>query len=226
MFNLEQAIADWGRQMMAAGIDTPEALKELESHLRDEVEHQIRSGLSSEQAFHSAVQQLGSANALKAEFTKTSGATQRHYVYCGLGFGLSLFLLGVAFCYFAVIPVALAASQAYSQWLGFSPVGWNPNEYISFVFRLMLGLSLALEIPVVLLTLVKIGVLNHRLLSKARKYVIVINLILGAVLTTPELTTQLIMFLALQILYEASVWIAWYWERQGKKCEAAAGITQ
>jgi sec-independent protein translocase protein TatC len=58
------------------------------------------------------------------------------------------------------------------------------------------------------------------MLSKARKYMIVINLVLGAVLTTPEVITQLIMFLPLQILYEVSVWIAWYWERKEKKREA------
>ena len=41
--------------------------------------------------------------------------------------------------------------------------------------------------------------------------------VLGAVLTTPEVITQIIMFLPLQLLYEVSVWIAWYWERQEKK---------
>jgi len=82
----------------------------------------------------------------------------------------------------------------------------------------MLGLGLAFEIPVVILTLVKIGAVNFRLLSKARMYVVVINLILGAVLTTPEVFTQLLMFLPLQILYEVSVWTAWYWERQEKQC--------
>jgi hypothetical protein len=226
MFNLDQAIAEWRRQMVAGGIKTPEALKELETHLRDDVEHQIRSGLSVEQAFDSAIQQLGSANKLKGEFAKTAGLNQRHYVYRGLVFGIGLFLLGVAFCYFALIPVALAASQSYSQWFGFSPAQWKANEYISFVSRFMLGMGLGFEIPVVILTLVKIGVVNYRLLSKARKYVIVINLILGAVLTTPEVTTQLIMFLPLQILYEVSVWIAWYWERQEKQCETAAEANQ
>jgi sec-independent protein translocase protein TatC len=52
---------------------------------------------------------------------------------------------------------------------------------------------------------------------------IVINLILGAVLTTPEVVTQVIMFIPLQGLYEISIWIAWYWERREKKREAAAG---
>jgi sec-independent protein translocase protein TatC len=52
---------------------------------------------------------------------------------------------------------------------------------------------------------------------------IVINLVLGAVLTTPEVFTQVLMAIPLQLLYEISVWIAWYWERQEKKRAAAAG---
>ena len=85
----------------------------------------------------------------------------------------------------------------------------------------MLGMGLGFELPVVVLTLVKIGVLNYRMLSHARRYVIVINFVLGAVLTTPEVITQVLMALPLQLLFEVSVWIAWYWERQEKKREAA-----
>ncbi len=150
---------------------------------------------------------------------------ERFYVYRGLGFGIGLFLLGVAFCYFALMPVALVASQKYSQWLGFSATQWKADDYISFVCKFMLGMGLGFEMPVVLLTLVKIGILDYAMLSKARKYMIVINLFLGAVLTTPEVITQLIMFLPLQVLYEISVWIAWYWERQQKKREAAEAET-
>ena len=120
------------------------------------------------------------------------------------------------------MPMALAASQKYSQWLGFSAFQWKAEEYISFVCKFMLGMGLGFEMPVVMLTLVKIGVLNYGMLSKARRYMIVINLVLGAVLTTPEVITQVIMFVPLQMLYEISVWIAWYWERQDKKREAAA----
>jgi sec-independent protein translocase protein TatC len=78
-------------------------------------------------------------------------------------------------------------------------------------------LSLGFEVPVVILTLVKIGVVDYRLLSKARKYVIIVNFVLAAVLTTPEVIIQLVMFLPLQMLYEISVWVAWCWERQDKK---------
>src|SRR2546425_1844031 len=142
---------------------------------------------------------------------------EKKYVYRGLSFGVSLFLFGVAFCYFALMPIALAASQKYSQWLGLSANQWKADDYISFVCKFMLGMGLGFEMPVVILTLVKIGVLNYRILSKGRRYMIVINLVLGAVLTTPEVLTQVIMFVPLQGLYEISIWVAWWWERQERK---------
>jgi leader peptidase (prepilin peptidase)/N-methyltransferase len=70
MFNLDEAIADWRRQMLAAGINTPVPMDELESHLRDDVEQQTKLGLGAQKAFESAVQRIGRAGALKREFTK------------------------------------------------------------------------------------------------------------------------------------------------------------
>ncbi len=142
---------------------------------------------------------------------------ERKYVYRGLMVGVGLFLVGVAFCYFILMPVALAAAQLYSQWLGFGALQWRAEEYISFVCKFLLGMGLGFELPVVVLTLVKIGVLDYRILSGARRYMIIINLILGAVLTTPEPITQLVMFVPLQGLYEITVWIAWYWDRRERK---------
>jgi sec-independent protein translocase protein TatC len=147
---------------------------------------------------------------------------EKKYIYRGLGFGLGLFLAGVSFCYFVLMPVALAASAKYAEWLGFAVNQWRAEEYIGFVCKFMLGMGLGFELPVVVLTLVKIGVLNYSILSKARRYVIVINVTLGAILTTPEVITQVLMALPLQLLYEISVWIAWYWERKEKKRAAAA----
>lgn len=147
---------------------------------------------------------------------------EKKYVYRGLIFGAGLFLVGVAFCYFILLPVALAASAQYAEWLGFTANQWRSEDYISFVCKFMLGMGLGFELPVIILTLVKIGVLNYKILSSARKYVLVINFILGAVLTTPEVITQVLMALPLQLLYEVAVWIAWYWERQDRKREAAA----
>ena len=138
---------------------------------------------------------------------------EQKYVFRALFIGGGLFLIGVCFCYFALMPVALAASQKYSNWLGLGASQWRAEEYISFVCRFMLGMGLGFELPVVILTLVKIGVLSYQTLAKARRYMIVINLFLGAVLTTPEVVTQLLMFVPLQFLYELTVWIAWYWDQ-------------
>ena len=147
---------------------------------------------------------------------------ERKHIYRALFFGAGLFFAGVSFCYFILMPVALAASQMYSNWLGFGAFQWRAEDYISFVCRFMLGMGIGFELPVVILTLVKIGVLNYTTLAKARRYMIVINLILGGLLTTPEVITQLVMFVPLQLLYEITVWIAWYWDRQERKREAAS----
>ena len=142
---------------------------------------------------------------------------EKKYVYRGLGIGGTLFATGVCFCYFALLPMALAASVQYSEWLGFSAAQWRAGDYISFVCKFMLGMGLGFELPLVILTLVKIGVLNYAMLSKGRRYMIIISFILGAVLTTPEVVTQVLMALPLLLLYEVSVWVAWYWERQDRK---------
>lgn len=146
---------------------------------------------------------------------------ERRHIYPALFFGGGLFFIGVSFCYFLLMPLALAAAQMYANWMGLGSFQWRAEEYISFVCKFMLGMGLGFELPVVILTLVKIGIVNYATLAKARRYMIVINLILGAVLTTPEPITQLIMFVPLQLLYELTVWIAWYWDRQEKKRDAA-----
>jgi sec-independent protein translocase protein TatC len=146
---------------------------------------------------------------------------ERYYIYRGLFYGLGLFLCGVAFCYFVLMPIALAASQLYSNWLGLGANVWKAEDYISFVCKFMLGMGLGFEMPVVILILVKLGILNYEILSKGRKYMVVINLVLGAVLTTPEVITQLTMFIPLQLLYEVSIWVTWYWERNEKRRLAA-----
>ena len=148
---------------------------------------------------------------------------ERKYVYRALFIGGGLFLIGVSFCYFVLMPVALAASQMYSQWLGLGAMQWRAEEYISFVCKFMLGMGLGFELPVVILTLVKIGVLDYAMLRGMWRYMIVIVLVLGAVLTTPEVVTQILMAVPLYMLYEITVWIAWYWERRDRKRALQAG---
>jgi hypothetical protein len=100
MFNLDQCIAEWRQEMIAAGIESPVPLDELESHLRDDVNEQMRSGWSAPQAFEAAVQRLGHAHLLKLEFKKVGtgeGIQMKRIVAViaalfGMVFGLSMVL--------------------------------------------------------------------------------------------------------------------------------------
>jgi hypothetical protein len=73
MFNLEQSIADWRQQMLAAGIKTPVPLEELEGHLREDIEQQVKAGVSEQQAFEGSASQIGRAEILKKEFIRAKG---------------------------------------------------------------------------------------------------------------------------------------------------------
>jgi hypothetical protein len=70
MFNLEQSIMDWRRQMLSAGIKSPVPLKELEIHLREEIEQQMELGLNEQKAFEVSIQQVGQPKELQTEFKK------------------------------------------------------------------------------------------------------------------------------------------------------------
>ena len=72
MFDLDQHISDWRRQMLAAGIKLPVPLEELEIHLREEIEQQMKLGLNEQQALEIAIQRIGQPKVLKSEFQRAS----------------------------------------------------------------------------------------------------------------------------------------------------------
>lgn len=146
---------------------------------------------------------------------------EKFYAYRGMAWGTGLFMAGVSFCYFGLMPVALTASVQYSNWLGFGAPQWKAEDYIGFVSKFMLGMGIGFELPVVIIILAKLGIVNYAFLAKARRYVIVINFTLGAILTTPEVITQVLMAVPLQMLYELTVWVVWWQERKEKKRKAA-----
>src|SRR6185503_634380 len=90
MFNLDKAISEWRRRMARAGVKPADVLDELEAHLRDDVDQQMRAGLASEEAFRLAVQRIGQANRLKAEFEKlgTGAHRVRRIIKSLLGFAV------------------------------------------------------------------------------------------------------------------------------------------
>lgn len=70
MFDLEQAISEWRGQLASKGLSSPDVLDELESHLRDDIEQQMRSEISEAQAFQNAIHDVGQPTLLKTEFAK------------------------------------------------------------------------------------------------------------------------------------------------------------
>jgi hypothetical protein len=92
MFDLETAISEWRRRMLASGIKAPVPLDELESHLRDGIDRQLSNAVDPEEAFRVAIQQIGSANCIKEEFNKTGAmkSTRKHAekIIGAIGFGV------------------------------------------------------------------------------------------------------------------------------------------
>jgi hypothetical protein len=76
MFNLEQAITEWRRRMTAGGIKAPVPLDELESHLREEIERQMKAGLNETEALEISIQKIGQARTLQNEFKKVDAASE------------------------------------------------------------------------------------------------------------------------------------------------------
>jgi len=104
MFNLEHKIAEWRQQMLAAGIETPVPLGELESHLREDIEQRAKSGSDGPTAFAAAVQKIGPGCTLRNEFQKIGPArgSRRQYLFLEIWFVASTL----------VIPLVMV-SQAY-----------------------------------------------------------------------------------------------------------------
>jgi sec-independent protein translocase protein TatC len=114
-----------------------------------------------------------------------------------------LFLLGASFCYLVVLPLALKFLIGFSRDL-FNPI-ITIDSYLSFSGMLMLAFGIGFEMPVAAYFLGRIGLISSRLLSKGRRYAIVLILIVAAVLTTPDVATQLLLAIPLYVLYEVSI---------------------
>ena len=149
---------------------------------------------------------------------------ERRLVLSWMGWSAFLFCAGVLSTYFLLLPVALKASTKYSELMNFSAADWRADDYINFVCKFLLGMGIGFQFPLVVLFLVKLGILTHQQLARYRRHVIVLVLILGAVLTTPEVITQVAMAVPLYFLYEICIWIAWYWDWKKRRAarDAAA----
>jgi sec-independent protein translocase protein TatC len=126
------------------------------------------------------------------------------------------FLGGVAFGYFVVFP------PAFRFLLGYSADFLTPmpavSEYFSLSLRLLIAFGVIFELPILMVFLAKIGIVDVPFLNKNRKYAILINFIIAAILTpTPDIVNQMLMGVPLLVLYEISVVAVWIFGRKKLK---------
>ncbi len=124
------------------------------------------------------------------------------------------FLGGAAFGYFVVFPPAFKFLVGYNnEFLTSLPA---VSEYFSLATRLLLAFGVIFEMPMFMVFLAKTGVINAAFLNRHRKYAILINFIVAAILTpTPDIVNQLMMAIPLLVLYEISVVAVWMFAGKG-----------
>ena len=144
---------------------------------------------------------------------------EKRVLWPAMAVGFGLFLGGVLFAYFGVLPRALEFFYEWSGSLGVSN-DWRIGEYISFAMQFTLLFGLAFELPVVVMVFVKLGMLTYETMSSTRSYAIVAIFIAAAVLTpTPDIMTLLLMALPMIVLYEICIWLAWLDRRNNHLAE-------
>ncbi len=126
------------------------------------------------------------------------------------------FIGGAAFGYFVVFP------PAFRFLLGYSADFLTPmpavKEYFSLSLRLLIAFGVVFELPILMVFLAKLGIVDVPFLNKNRKYAILINFIIAAVLTpTPDIVNQMLMGVPLLVLYEISVVAVWIFGRKKLK---------
>lgn len=118
-----------------------------------------------------------------------------------------LFLVGLAFAYFVVFPMAFKFASGLTESLEITET-YGITQYFSFMFNIVLPISLLFEMPVVVMFLTRIRLLNPLKLHKMRRYAYLILVILSTIVTPPDALSAIIVAIPLIILYEISVMLS------------------
>jgi sec-independent protein translocase protein TatC len=117
-----------------------------------------------------------------------------------------LFFIGVAFCYFFVF------GQVFSFIQSFAPksitAASDIEAYLSFVLSMFLAFGLAFEVPVAVVVLARMGVVSIQKLKDFRGYFVVLAFVIAAVVTPPDVVSQLALAIPMCLLYELGIWAA------------------
>jgi sec-independent protein translocase protein TatC len=117
-----------------------------------------------------------------------------------------LFFIGVAFCYFFVFGRVFAFIQSFAP----KSITAAPDieAYLSFVLTMFLAFGAAFEVPIVVVVLARLGVVPVDKLKEFRGYFVVLAFIIAAVITPPDVVSQLSLALPMCLLYEVGIWAA------------------
>ena len=151
---------------------------------------------------------------------------ERKALWPAMIIGFGLFLLGVLFCYFFVLPKALDFFFTYSGGMGVENE-WRIGDYITFTTQFTLIFGLAFELPVVVMTLVKMGLLSYQTMSNTRSYAVLSIFLVGAIITpTGDALTLSLLAVPMCLLYEMCIWLAYFHQKKelAKEAETDAEI--
>ncbi len=137
---------------------------------------------------------------------------ERKYIFPAVFFSSFFFLAGALFGYFFVFPVGFRFFASFASEM-ITPMV-STKEFLSFSTRLLLGFGVAFELPVVAFFMGKLGLVTSRFLKKQRKFAILGLFFISAILTPPDVISQVMLAGPLLLLYEMSVWIVHFF---GKK---------
>ncbi len=144
---------------------------------------------------------------------------EKRYVIPLLLGGSFFFLLGILFGYFIALPIGFKFLLSYAADL-IKPMP-SMKEYLSFSIKFLLAFGLVFEFPVILVILARIGIIDAKMMARQRKYAILLIFIFAAVITPPDLISQVIMAVPLMGLYELSILLAKVF---GKKTKTSSEI--
>ncbi len=145
---------------------------------------------------------------------------ERKALWPAMIIGFGLFLIGILFCYFVVLPKALDFFYTYSGGMGVDNE-WRIGDYITFTTQFTLIFGLAFELPVIVMTLVKIGLLSYQTMSNTRAYAVLSIFVVGAIITpTGDALTLSLLAAPMCLLYEMCIWLAYFNHKKELAAEA------
>jgi len=117
-----------------------------------------------------------------------------------------LFMVGVAFCYFFVFGQVFAFIQSFAP----KSITAAPDieAYLSFVITMFIAFGMAFEVPIVVIVLARMNVVSIQKLKDFRSYFIVLAFIIAAIVTPPDVVSQLALAIPMCLLYEVGIWAA------------------